>query len=102
MNYVPGPFTLIEGIQKLRPGHLLEWRDGMVLEDQYWKLPYGQNDNWTLPDAEEALDDLLKRSMQDHLISDVPVGIWLSGGMDRFRRSSSASSASGRVQLSFC
>ena len=82
MNYVPGPFTLIEGIQKLRPGYLLEWRDGMVLEDQYWKLPRGQNENWTLPDAEEALDDLLKQSIQDHLISDVPVGIWLSGGID--------------------
>jgi len=82
MNYVPGPFTLIEGIQKLRPGYVLEWRDGMVLEDQYWKLPCGQNENWTLPDAEEALDGLLKQSMQDHLISDVPVGIWLSGGID--------------------
>ena len=82
MNYVPGPFTLIEGIQKLRPGHLLEWRDGVVSEEQYWKLPSLQNENWTLPDAEEALDDLLKQSMQDHLISDVPVGIWLSGGID--------------------
>jgi len=82
LNYVPGPFTLIEGIQKLRPAHVLEWRDGIVLEEPYWKLPHGQNENWTLPDAEEALDGLLKRSMQDHLLSDVPVGIWLSGGID--------------------
>jgi asparagine synthase (glutamine-hydrolysing) len=82
MNYVPGPFTLIEGIQKLRPGHFLEWRDGLVLEEQYWKLPCSQNENWTLPDAQDALEDLLKQSMQDHLISDVPVGIWLSGGID--------------------
>ena len=82
MNYVPGPFTLIEGIQKLRPGHFLEWRDGLVLEEQYWKLPCTQNDNWSLPDAQDSLDNLLKQSMQDHLISDVPVGIWLSGGID--------------------
>lgn len=82
LNYVPGPFTLIEGIQKLRPGHMLEWRDGMVLEEPYWKLPHRQDENWTLPDAEEALDLLLTRSMQDHLLSDVPVGIWLSGGID--------------------
>jgi asparagine synthase (glutamine-hydrolysing) len=82
LNYVPGPFTLIEGIQKLRPGHLLEWRNGMVLEESYWKLPHGQNENWTLPDAEEALEGLLRQSMQDHLLSDVPVGIWLSGGID--------------------
>jgi asparagine synthase (glutamine-hydrolysing) len=82
MNYVPGPLTLIEGIKKLRPGHWLEWQDGMVFEEQYWKVPYGENENWNAPDAEGALDDLLKRSMQDHLLSDVPVGIWLSGGID--------------------
>jgi asparagine synthase (glutamine-hydrolysing) len=82
MNYVPGPLTLIEGIKKLRPGYFLEWRDEMVFEQPYWKLPYGENENWTAPDAEEALDGLLKQSMQDHLLSDVPVGIWLSGGID--------------------
>jgi asparagine synthase (glutamine-hydrolysing) len=82
LNYVPGPFTLIEGIQKLKPGHLLEWRDGMVLEERYWKLPHGQQEDWTLADAEEKLDVLLKQSVQDHLLSDVPVGLWLSGGID--------------------
>jgi asparagine synthase (glutamine-hydrolysing) len=82
LNYVPGPFTLIEGIQKLRPGSLLEWRDGSVREAQYWKLPHAQNENWTLPDAEVVLDDLLIKSVREHLLSDVPVGIWLSGGID--------------------
>jgi asparagine synthase (glutamine-hydrolysing) len=82
LNYVPGPFTLIEGIEKLRPGCLLEWRDGNLREEQYWKLPYAQNQNWTLPDAEVALDDLLVKSVREHLLSDVPVGIWLSGGID--------------------
>jgi asparagine synthase (glutamine-hydrolysing) len=82
LNYVPGPFTLIEGIQKLRPGYQLEWRDGLVLEEPYWKLPHAQDGHWTLPDAEEALDGLLKQSMQDHLLSDVPVGLWLSGRID--------------------
>ena len=96
MNYVPGPFTLLEGIQKLGPGHFLEWRDGLVLEEQYWKLPRGQNENWTLPDAQEALDDLLKQSMRDHLISDVPVGIWLSGGIDSSALLHYASQASAK------
>ncbi len=82
LNYVPGPFTLIEGIQKLRPGTLLEWRDGCVREEQYWKLPHAQNENWTLPEAETKLDELLKQSTREHLLSDVPVGIWLSGGID--------------------
>src|ERR1700720_643391 len=78
------------------PGYLLEWRDGMVLEEQYWKLPHGQNADWTLPDAKEALDDLLKRSMQDHLLSDVPVGIWLSGGIDSSALLHYASQASSK------
>jgi asparagine synthase (glutamine-hydrolysing) len=82
LNYVPGPCTLIEGIQKLRPGYQLEWRDGLVLQERYWKLPDAQDDRWTLPEAEDVLDGLLRRSMQDHLLSDVPVGLWLSGGID--------------------
>ncbi|MGB9433377.1 MAG: asparagine synthase (glutamine-hydrolyzing) [Candidatus Acidiferrum sp.] len=82
LNYVPGPFTLIQGIAKLRPGCFLEWRDGRVHEQLFWKLPHTQNENWTLPDAELALDGLLKQSVREHLLSDVPVGIWLSGGID--------------------
>lgn len=82
LNYVPGPFTLVEGIEKLRPGSMLEWRDGMVKQKQYWRLPHEQNEKWTLPDAESALDNLLTLSVREHLLSDVPVGIWLSGGVD--------------------
>ena len=82
LNYVPGPFTLIEGIEKLQPGCMLEWRDGIVKQTQYWKLPHEQNEKWTLPEAESALDNLLTLSVREHLLSDVPVGIWLSGGVD--------------------
>ena len=82
LNYVPGPRTLIEGIQKLRPGYHLEWRDGLILEAPYWTLSHAENDDWTLPDAEQALDKHLRQSMQEHLLSDVPVGLWLSGGID--------------------
>ncbi len=82
LNYVPGPFTLVEGIQKLRPGFLLEWQDGTVREQQYWKLSHSQNKHWTFPDAEAALDSLLTDSIREHLLSDVPVGLWLSGGID--------------------
>jgi asparagine synthase (glutamine-hydrolysing) len=82
LNYVPGPFTLIEGIQKLRPGHFLEWQDGAIREEQYWRLPQTQDHQWNFPDAELALDELLQKSIQEHLLSDVPVGIWLSGGID--------------------
>ncbi len=39
LNYVPGPWTLVEGMEKLRPGHWLEWREGKVRSEAYWSLP---------------------------------------------------------------
>lgn len=82
LNYVPCPWTLIEGIEKLPPGYWLEWRDGQVSSDAYWKLPFGGVQEYTLEAAKEELDSLLRESVREHLLSDVPLGIWLSGGMD--------------------
>jgi asparagine synthase (glutamine-hydrolysing) len=82
LNYVPSPWTLVEGIEKLPPGCWLEWRDGEITSDAYWTLPFTHPKNYTLESAKEELDDLLKKSVREHMISDVPLGIWLSGGMD--------------------
>jgi asparagine synthase (glutamine-hydrolysing) len=82
LNYVPCPWTLIEGIEKLPPGCWLEWRDGKVSSEAYWKLPFGGVREYTLDAAKEELDSLLQQSVREHLLSDVPLGIWLSGGMD--------------------
>ena len=82
LNYVPCPWTLVEGIEKLPPGTWLEWRDGKVTSETYWKLPVGENGQWTMEAAKEELDRLLAQSVREHLLSDVPLGIWLSGGMD--------------------
>ena len=82
LNYVPCPWTLIEGIEKLPPGQWLEWRDGRVSTDSYWQLPIGVIRDWTLESAREELDTLLRHSIREHLISDVPLGMWLSGGID--------------------
>lgn len=82
LNYCAGKATLVEGIEKLTPGHWLEWRDGKIHEESYWQLPGGAERPWTTPAAEEELDRLLKLSVKEHLASDVPVGIWLSGGVD--------------------
>ena len=82
LNYVPCPWTLVDGIEKLPPGHWLEWRDGQVSSDAYWKLPFGGVQEYTLDAAKEELDSLLRESVREHLLSDVPLGIWLSGGMD--------------------
>jgi asparagine synthase (glutamine-hydrolysing) len=82
LNYVPCPWTLVEGIEKLPPGQWLEWRDGEVSTQSYWRLPLGVERDWTLGSAREELDALLRQSIREHLLSDVPLGLWLSGGID--------------------
>src|SRR5580698_3656515 len=82
LNYVPCPWTLVEGIEKLPPGKWLQWQDGNVSSDSYWRLPFGAVRDWTLDSAREELDALLRQSVREHLVSDVPLGMWLSGGID--------------------
>lgn len=82
LNYVPYPWTLVDGVEKLAPGHWLEWRDGTVLSEAYWNLPFGPARPVSLGAAKEELDHLLRESVCEHLLSDVPLGVWLSGGMD--------------------
>lgn len=82
LNYVPCPWTLVEGIEKLPPGHWLEWRDGKVRSEAYWSLPFGPSRAADLESAKQELDHLLAESVREHLLSDVPLGVWLSGGID--------------------
>jgi asparagine synthase (glutamine-hydrolysing) len=81
MNYVPCPWTLVEGIEKLPPGHWVEWENGTTQSGCYWQLPFGTQEQ-SLKSATEKLDFLLRESIREHLVSDVPLGVWLSGGVD--------------------
>jgi asparagine synthase (glutamine-hydrolysing) len=82
LNYVPSPWTLVEGIEKLPPGQWLEWQDGKVSVHSFWRLPTGIVHDWTVESAREELDCLLRQSIREHMVSDVPLGMWLSGGVD--------------------
>ncbi len=82
LNYVPAPHTLIEGIEKLRPGHWLEWCNGEVRDESYWELKFRPDSKITLDSAKEELDSLLRESVREHMVSDVPLGVWASGGLD--------------------
>ena len=82
LNYVPAPWTLVDGIEKVLPGHWVEWRDGKLRSEAYWRLPEGTPGRHTLKSASEELDSLLQQSVREHLVSDVPLGVWLSGGID--------------------
>lgn len=81
LNYVPAPYTLVEGIEKLNPGEMLEWRAGDIHRTTYWNLRLAPQP-WTIEDAKTRLDELLSLSVREHLISDVPLGVWASGGLD--------------------
>ena len=82
LNYVPGPLTLVEGITKLMPGHLLEWRSGRCRVRSYVPAPAAAKAPRSINAACDELDRLLTQSLKEQLVSDVPVGIWLSGGLD--------------------
>ena len=81
LNYVPGPYTLVEGIVKVRPGHVLEWQNGLcsIRSSAVATSPEPPS---SLGEACQQLDQLLTQSVGEQLASDVPVGIWLSGGLD--------------------
>jgi len=80
-EYIPAPLSIFQDVKKLPPGHLLILQDGKISVQQYWELPCGQIKG---EEAElgEALYDLLKDAVRLRLISDVPLGAFLSGGLD--------------------
>jgi asparagine synthase (glutamine-hydrolysing) len=82
LNYVPAPYTMVDGIEKLRPGHWLDWQAGKTRSEAYWQIPRGVEAKWSLEDAKAKLDSLMQESVREHLLSDVPLGLWLSSGLD--------------------
>lgn len=81
--YVPGSQTLLRNVFKLEPGHSLVVKDGKIQIQSYWDLDFPQVANHESTEAlEQQLVDLLDETVQLHMISDVPVGFLLSGGVD--------------------
>src|SRR5712691_9404804 len=82
LRFVQPPDTFFQRVRSLRPAHFLIWEDGASRTERYWDLPYGPK--WTYPEAEilERIDGLLAETVRLHLTSDVPVGAFLSGGLD--------------------
>ena len=81
--YLPGDSTLIRTIRKLLPGHSMVLEQGQLKIRRYWDLRYTKERwNHSFEDATIELQALLTKTVQDHMISDVPVGVLLSGGVD--------------------
>jgi len=82
-NYIPDPFTAFTHIRKLPPGHLLEYKNGRLEVRQYWDFPaFGGLDPGSEQECLEELEHRLAEATRLRLISDVPLGALLSGGVD--------------------
>lgn len=83
LNYVPGPLTLVNAIKKLMPGQMLDWQRGMYTVSPYGSaVAPGCEADISLEAAAERLDQLLRAAVREQLACDVPVAVWLSGGLD--------------------
>jgi len=85
-RYLSGTETLFKGVHRLQPGHTLTFEDGAIAIHQYWDIPAGRRS-----DALEGMSDadivrhfraLLEESVSIRLMADVPLGMFLSGGLD--------------------
>lgn len=82
LRFIPAPHTMLRHIKKLPPAHLLVYQDGQVRTSRYWTLSFA--DKLALGEQQylDGLRERLAQTVRSHLVSDVPVGALLSGGMD--------------------
>ncbi len=82
--YVPGPRTVYQGITQVRPGELLRIRQGRVESWQYFRPDQAVplTDGAVQPGAVEHFHEVLQETVRQHMVSDVPLGLFLSGGLD--------------------
>ncbi len=80
--YAPRDRALFKGVRKLPPGHLLRWREGRAEIVRYWEISATEPYEGTPEAAATALRDVLADAVRSHMISDVPLGAFLSGGVD--------------------
>ena len=81
-EYVPAPHSILRAVRKLPAGHWLTYTDGRVKLEPYWDVNFQRGAGIDEAEAVEALRAALDRSVKQHLVSDVPLGVFLSGGID--------------------
>ena len=83
LQYIPAPMSAIQGIRKLLPGHYMLLQNGRLTIREYWDAPLAPEVNGrSYDDLKEELEDELTRAVKMQLITDVPLGVFLSGGVD--------------------
>jgi len=102
LSYIPAPLTIYTRIKKLLPGHTLTWKDGVTRTRKYWDLHF-------MPDRDkdetyfiESFMELLQESVKMRLMSEVPLGAFLSGGIDSSAIVALMSRVSSETVNTFC
>jgi asparagine synthase (glutamine-hydrolysing) len=81
LRYIPSPLTIWHGVKKLEPGHYIEWNESYGVKlNCYWTPPSEIDYHGDYSD--EAWQELFEKVLKEHLLSDVPIGLFLSGGLD--------------------
>ncbi|WP_165232811.1 asparagine synthase (glutamine-hydrolyzing) [Aquisphaera insulae] len=81
-GYVPHPRTILRGVHKLPPGHFATWHDGNLKVEPYWQPDWNLERRRSVGEDVEALRETLSEAVREQMVSDVPLGAFLSGGID--------------------
>lgn len=81
-QYIPYPRTILSDIRALEPGAWLRWRNGRIETGRYWDIPAAQPEPMPWDELIEATDAALRESVRRQMVADVPLGAFLSGGID--------------------
>ncbi len=82
-GYVPAPLSIFSGVHKLQPAHQLVFENGALTVERYWRLDYAQKRSFGDPrELDEQIRAALRKAVGRRMVADVPVGAFLSGGID--------------------
>jgi asparagine synthase (glutamine-hydrolysing) len=82
VGYIPAPHAVWAGVSSLPAGHILEWtKDGALDVSAYW-TPHTERNSIAVDDLQQQFEDLFEDVVEEHMMSDVPVALFLSGGID--------------------
>jgi len=82
LGYVPAPLCLLEGFEKILPGHYLVAEGNRVQDHAYWDVPLGKTEEHSEAEWIQRIQEKLLETVRMQLVSDVPLGAFLSGGLD--------------------
>jgi asparagine synthase (glutamine-hydrolysing) len=99
--YTPRDRSIFKGVRKLPPGHYLRWRDARAETIPFWRLGAQETFTGTTEEAARELRSVLSSAVRSHMISDVPLGAFLSGGVDSSLVVGLMAEASGRPVKTF-